>query len=392
MNATIEDAGGSPDGRTVTSLPVALGDRGYDILIGPHLLARAGELIAARLPKRRLAVVTDSTVAGLHLQTLLDSLSGAGCPVLEPVTVPAGESSKGMETLADLLDRLLVQGIDRRTVLVALGGGIVGDLAGFAAAILLRGVDFIQIPTTLLAQVDSSVGGKTGVNCRHGKNLIGAFHQPRLVLADTGVLDTLPHRELLAGYAEVLKYGLIDRPEFFDWLEVNGAAVIQGESTARAEAIKVSCRSKADIVARDERESGLRELLNLGHTFGHALEAEAGYSGALIHGEAVAIGMVMAFDLSVRLGLCPAADAERVRRHLTAVGLPVSPQSLPQAVPDGVWTADRLLSHMAKDKKVRDGHLTFVLARGIGRSFLARDVPADPVRDLLQAALEGEPN
>ncbi|MFM2044040.1 MAG: 3-dehydroquinate synthase [Pseudomonadota bacterium] len=362
-----------------TNVRVDLGDRGYDILIGPGLVAAAGRHIAHRVPGARVVVLTDGTVAGLQLPSLADSLSAAGLTMAEPVVVPAGEASKDWTTLGGVMDALLSRGIERRTLLLALGGGVVGDLGGFAAAIALRGIDFIQVPTTLLAQVDSSVGGKTGINSSHGKNLIGAFHQPLLVLADTGVLDTLPRRELLAGYAEVVKYGLIGDRTFFDWLEGHGAAVIAGTGEARATAIRISCEAKADIVARDEREGGLRELLNLGHTFGHALEAEAGYGSALLHGEAVAIGMVMAFDLSVAMGLCPAADAALVRRHLAGVGLPVDAAFLKQAVPGGDWRAETLLAHTAKDKKVKDGKVTFILARGIGQAFRCRDVAVGDV-------------
>ncbi|QJE74025.1 3-dehydroquinate synthase [Aerophototrophica crusticola] len=370
-----------------TSVRVALGDRGYDILIGPGLVADAGRHVAERLPGRPLVVLTDSTVAGLHLDPLMASLRASGAKVLDPIIVPSGEASKDMGTLAGVLDDLLSRGIERKTVLVALGGGVVGDLGGFAAAVALRGLDFVQVPTTLLAQVDSSVGGKTGVNSRHGKNLIGAFHQPRLVLADTGVLDTLPRRELLAGYAEVVKYGLIDRPDFFTWLEANGEKLLAGDPGLRAEAIRVSCEAKAAVVAADEKESGLRELLNLGHTFGHALEAEAGYGTALLHGEAVSIGMVMAFDLSVKLGLCPAGDAARLRAHLSSVGLPVTAAHLPALVPGGDWSPGNLMAHMGKDKKVKDGTITFILARGIGQSFRQAGVGMDGVGEVLRGSL-----
>lgn len=382
---SIPTAAPQPPGPAAATVRVDLGPRSYDILIGPDLIAGAGQAIAARLPGRPLVVLTDATVAGLHLPALMASLAASGAPLLEPVVVPAGEASKDMGRLAAVMETLLARGLERRTVLVALGGGVVGDLGGFAAAIALRGIDFVQVPTTLLSQVDSSVGGKTGVNSAHGKNLIGAFHQPRLVLADTRTLDTLPRREVLAGYAEVVKYGLIDNPGFFSWLEANGPALIAGDAAARAEAIRVSCAAKAAIVAKDETESGLRELLNLGHTFGHALEAEAGYGGTLLHGEAVSIGMVMAFDLSVRMGLCPAADAERLRAHLAAVGLPTS-----AAHPGrGGWTAEALLAHMAKDKKVRQGRVTFILARGIGRAFRSPDVDVADVAAVLAASLRG---
>ncbi len=379
----------TPETAAPETVKVALGERSYPILIGPGLIAAAGTHIAAAVPQRPLLVLTDETVAGLHLEPLMRSLADTGAKVAAPVVVPAGEASKDMARLAEVTEALLSRGLERRSVLVALGGGVIGDLGGFAAAIALRGIDFVQVPTTLLAQVDSSVGGKTGVNSSHGKNLIGAFHQPRLVLADTGALETLPRRELLAGYAEVVKYGLLGDAAFFAWLEANGAAVLKGDEGARIRAIRTSCLAKADIVARDERESGLRELLNLGHTFGHALEAEAGYGDALLHGEAVAIGMVMAFDLSVRLGLCPADDLARARAHLAAAGLPVSAGHLRRAVPKGDWTPERMLAHMGKDKKVKDGRLAFVLATGIGRAFLTREIEADAVIPVLRDGLAG---
>lgn len=352
---------------------VALGPRSYDIHIGMGVIDQAGVLITAlqrpSAPTRRMPVIVDTAVAPLHLPALSASLAEAG---FEPIVieVPAGEASKSFGQLERVVDTILAAGIERSTLIVALGGGVVGDLAGFAAATVLRGIDFVQVPTTVLSQVDSSVGGKTGINSRHGKNLIGAFHQPRLVLADLNTLATLPKRERLAGYAEIVKYGAIDRPDFFDWLEANGQNALDGDNRAMASAIKVSCQSKAEIVAADETEAGRRSLLNLGHTFGHALEAELGYSGRMLHGEAVSIGMIMAFDLSVRLGLCPAEDAQRLRRHLTSVGLPTA---LPDHPDDG-WQVDRLLSHMAKDKKVQDGRLTLVLVRGIGKAFLTREV------------------
>jgi 3-dehydroquinate synthase len=367
-------------------VPVALGDRAYDILIGPDLVARAGEHCAPHIPKRRAIVVTDDAVAKLHLQPLVAALQSSGIDA-PAVVVPAGEASKDFAEFGRLMERLLDHRPDRDTVLIALGGGVVGDLCGFAASVLLRGVDFIQVPTTLLAQVDSSVGGKTAINTRHGKNLVGTFYQPRLVLADTGVLDTLPRRELLAGYAEIAKYGLIDDEPFFAWLERNGQAVIDGDAGARTEAIARSCVSKARIVALDEREqAGVRDLLNLGHTFGHALEKETGYGGDLLHGEAVAIGMVLAFDMSAALGLCAAADARRVRAHLEAVGLPVSPLTIPGANVRG-WDAARLVDHMRTDKKNRDGKLTFILARGIGQSFVRRGVEGEAALDTMRRAL-----
>ncbi len=364
------------------TLTVALGDRSYPIHIGQGLLARAGALIAPVLKRPRVFVITDDNVAPLHLGPLLASLDDAGIGHAHAV-LPAGEATKDFGHLEELLDTMLAAKVERSTTLIALGGGVIGDLAGFAAAILLRGVDFVQIPTTLLSQVDSSVGGKTGINTRRGKNLVGAFYQPRMVLADMDVLDTLPRRELLAGYAEVVKYGVIDDPAFFGWLEDKGPALLDGDMDARIDAVATCCAAKARVVAEDEREGGRRALLNLGHTFGHALEAEAGYGGALLHGEGVAAGMVMALDLSCRLGVCPTADLDRLRRHLTAVGLPTGLDDIPGA---RTWTADRLLAHMGQDKKVEDGRITFVLAKGIGGAYLSRD--ADSA--LVQAALMGD--
>lgn len=368
--------------RPPEKLQVELGARSYDILVGPELLAEAGRHIAPVLRRRRVGIVTDTTVADLHLAALERSLGDAGI-AFEAVVVPPGEATKDFGHLEALLDALLQCRIERGDTLVALGGGVVGDLAGFAAAILLRGIGFIQIPTTLLAQVDSSVGGKTGINTEHGKNLVGAFHQPRLVLADTEVLTTLSRRERLAGYAEIVKYGLIDRPDFFTWLEGHGAAVVDDDPQAITHAVVESCRSKARIVAADETEQGQRALLNLGHTFAHALEAETGYSDELLHGEAVAIGLVLAFELSNHLGLCPAEDVVRVRRHLAAVGLPTGLESV-----DGrVWTAAALLDHMTRDKKVSDGRVAFILARGIGEAFISTDVDFATVETFLTAAV-----
>jgi 3-dehydroquinate synthase len=363
------------------SLTVALGDRSYEIVIGEELIPRAGQWVAPLLKSGRAMIVTDETVAELHLEALERALESAG-GAFEAFVLPAGEATKDFEHLSDLCSRLLLAGVERGTTLVALGGGVIGDLTGFAAAILLRGLDFIQIPTTLLAQVDSSVGGKTGINTPEGKNLVGAFHQPRLVLADTTALTTLPRRELLAGYAEVVKYGAISDAEFFTWLESHGADILDGAPELLTRAVEVSCASKAAIVAADERESGARALLNLGHTFGHALEAEVGYSGELLHGEAVAIGMIMAFDLSVQLGYCPAEDAARLRRHLAAVGLPTGLEALPGRI----WDPGRLLGHMQKDKKVADGRITFILARGLGEAFITRDVEPAEITALLSAA------
>ena len=357
---------------------VDLRPRSYDILVGGGLVADAGAHLRPLLRRPRAIVVTDDNVAALYRGPLLDSLAGAGIDG-DVIVLPAGEETKAFAHLEGLIDGLLARRVERSTTVIALGGGVVGDIAGFAAAIVLRGIDFVQVPTTLLAQVDSSVGGKTGINTPRGKNLVGVFHQPRLVLADIGTLDTLPRRELLAGYAEMAKYGLIDDPAFFDWLEANGAAILAGDEAARRHAVVTACRAKARIVADDEREQGRRALLNLGHTFAHALEAEAGYGGDLLHGEAVAIGMVLAFDLSVRLGLCPAADADRVRRHLSDIGLPTTPPT----APDG---AAALIEHMRSDKKVTGGHVAFVLARGIGQAFVNADVGLGEVEDLLTRA------
>jgi 3-dehydroquinate synthase len=302
------------------------------------------------------------------------------------VILPPGEHTKDFSFFQKLTSDLLDIGIERSTVVVAFGGGVIGDLTGFAAAVLLRGIDFVQIPTTLLAQVDSSVGGKTAIDMPQGKNLVGAFHQPRLVLADTDVLQTLPRREVLAGYAEVVKYGLINDPAFFEWLESNGEAVVSVDAAAARQAVAHSCQAKAAIVARDETEQGDRALLNLGHTFAHALETETGYGPDLLHGEAVAAGMAIAFDLSVRLGLCPAADAARVRRHLRAVGLPAGLSDIKTSGNQRRWNIGALLSHMGRDKKVRDGKVTFILARGIGQAFQAPGVDLAAVEALLQEA------
>lgn len=379
----------SPDGHPgpdSTTVRVDLGARSYDIIIGRGLIARAGDLISPVLKQKRAFVVTDTNVANYYLSPLATSLSRAGIKT-DHVIVPAGEASKGFGHLARVLDAMLAAKCERKTTIVALGGGVIGDLTGFAASILLRGVDFVQIPTTLLSQVDSSVGGKTGINTKAGKNLVGSFHQPKLVLADTDTLATLPRRELLAGYAEVAKYGLLGDAAFFDWLEKNGASALtlrRDHLDALTHCIAASCRAKAKIVGEDEREAGIRALLNLGHTFGHALEAEMGYGEDLLHGEAVGIGMVLAFDLSARLGLCTAEDAARAKRHLASVGLPVTP---PKKGPRGAVTPEALVAHMALDKKVSDGAIAFVLARAIGQAFVTKDVPAAKLRETLAAAL-----
>ena len=363
-------------------LRVELGPRSYDILIGPGLIAGAGQHLKPVLREPRVFIVTDEHVGRHYLAMLEASLAAAGIATTS-IRLPPGERTKDFHHLAELAERLLSARVERRSLLLALGGGVIGDLVGFAASVLLRGIDFVQIPTTLLAQVDSSVGGKTGINTPQGKNLLGSFHQPRLVLADLDALSTLPRRELLAGYAEVVKYGLIGDPGFFDWLEGHGAAVIDGDLAARRHAVAVSCAAKAKVVGADERESGLRALLNLGHTFGHALEAECGYGEELLHGEAVAIGMVMAFELSARLGLCPMADAARVARHLASVGLPAGLES----IEGRSFTAERLIDHMRRDKKVDRGRIAFVLARGIGQAFLAPEVDLAEVEGLLTEAV-----
>ena len=353
---------------------VALGARSYEIVIGRGVIAGLGRRIATLRPGAKAAVVSDRTVAALHLETTLAALHGAGIATATVVVAP-GENSKSFAVLEQVCESLIAARIERGDLLVALGGGVIGDLAGFAAAVVRRGVDYVQVPTTLLAQVDLSVGGKTGIDSRHGKNLVGAFHQPILVVADTALLDTLPARELRAGYAEVAKYGLINDAAFFAWLEASWQEVFSG-GPAREHAIATSCRSKAAIVARDEREAGERALLNLGHTFGHAFEAAAGFSGRLLHGEAISLGMVLAFELSARRGLLPAVDAARVERHFAAVGLPTRISAISDAAP----SADRLMELIAQDKKVKRGALTFILARGIGGAFIAPDIDAADVR------------
>lgn len=365
------------DAAAITSVPVALGSRSYDILIGRGLIADAGRAIAERLPKVRAAIVTDETVAGLHLATLTASLDAAGIGHV-PVVVPPGESSKNFQTLETVTRAILAARLERGDIVIALGGGVVGDLTGFAAAIARRGMRFVQIPTSLLAQVDSSVGGKTGINTAEGKNLVGAFHQPDLVIADTGVLDTLSPREFRAGYAEVAKYGLIDDAGFFAWLEQNWQGILSG-GPEREFAVATSCRAKAKVVAADEHETGERALLNLGHTFGHALESATGYSQRLVHGEGVAIGMVLAHQFSARMNLCSPDDGARVEAHLKAVGLPTRLSDVPGGLPD----AEDLMKRIAQDKKVSRGTLTFILTRGIGQAFIAKDVPPAAVQAFL---------
>ena len=364
--------------RPGTIVPVPLGDRAYDIVVGRGLIGEAGRRIAP-FGAKAVAIVTDEIVRPLHEARLRHALEEAGLRVAT-ITVPAGEGSKSLHQLERVSNALLEARIERSDIVVALGGGVVGDLAGFSAAILRRGVRLVQVPTTLLAQVDSSVGGKTGINAPAGKNLLGTFHQPALVLADTALLDTLPPREMKAGYAEVVKYGLIDDPAFFGWCEAQGARVLAG-GDERDHAVTVSCRAKAAMIVEDETEQGRRALLNLGHTFAHALERIVGYDGArLVHGEAVSIGLVLAFGFSAELGLCALADAERIARHLASLGLPTGLAD----VPGGFGSAEAMLDAMSQDKKVRAGRLTFILARGIGLSFVAHDVPADRVAAFLR--------
>ena len=357
----------------------------YDIHIGPGLLARTGTLIAPLLARPQTLIITDENVARLHLPALRDSLHAAGIRH-EVLILPAGEATKSWHHLRQVVEHILQQKLERNDHIIAFGGGVIGDLAGFAAAITRRGMPFIQIPTTLLAQVDSSVGGKTGINSpEHGKNLIGAFHQPSIVIADADVLRTLPRRELLAGYAEVVKYGLLGDAGFFAWLEEHRARVLAHEPDAMRHAVATSCRAKAAIVTEDAREKGRRALLNLGHTFGHALEAALGYDGTLLHGEAVAIGMCQAFRFSEKLGLCPPGRAQRVAAHLSAAGLPTDVRAIHNRLPG----AGELLELMRQDKKAQAGRLVFILARDIGEAFIARDVKETDVLDFLEEELKG---
>ena len=360
---------------------VPLGERAYDIVIGRGLLSSLGKRLAALRPNVRAAIVTDSTVAKLYLDMAEAALSEAGIGSVRTI-VPEGEKSKSFRVFERVCETIIAERIERGDVVVALGGGVVGDLAGFAASVVRRGLEVVQVPTTLLAQVDSSLGGKTGINSQHGKNLIGAFQQPILVLADTALLDTLPPREFRAGYAEVVKYGLIGDAAFFSWLEANSRDVFAG-GAAREHAIAVSCRAKAGTVARDERESGERALLNLGHTFGHALEAATGFSDRLLHGEGVAVGMALAFAFSARRGLLPASEAERVARHVAAAGLPTRPSDIAGDLPG----PDQLLELMAQDKKVKRGKLALILARGIGSAFIEPDVDQAEIRAFLAEQL-----
>jgi 3-dehydroquinate synthase len=372
---------GAADRDTPIVVAVALGARRYDLMIGRGLIAELGALVATRRPHAAVALVTDTVVASHHLAAAEAALMTAGVRTT-PLVIPAGEGSKSWRGLEALCEALLAARIERGDLLIALGGGVVGDLAGFAASILRRGVDVVQVPTTLLAQVDSAVGGKTGINAARGKNLIGAFHQPILVIADTALLETLPARDFRSGYAEMVKYGLINDPGFFAWLEEHWRAVFAA-TPARDQAIARSCRAKAAIVARDEREQGERALLNLGHTFAHALETASGYSERLLHGEAVAIGISLAFGFSVELGLLTAEEAARVDRHLGAVGLPTRLS----AIPGGVGGADALVDLMAEDKKVKQGKLTLILSRGIGASVVSSGIEPAAVRAFLAKKL-----
>ena len=359
-----------PDHPRRETVGVALGHRSYDIHIGEGLLDEAGRIIRPLLKRPLVAIVTDQNVASHHLARLEATLAAEGIAA-KSIVLPPGEKTKSFANLAETCDALLAASIERRDTVIAFGGGVIGDLTGFAAAILRRGVDFIQIPTSLLAQVDSSVGGKTGINTSHGKNLIGAFHQPVCVIADTSLLDTLPKRELAAGYAEVAKYGLLGDAPFFEWLEGAAPAILRGDSQARIHAIRKSCEAKARIVAEDETEAGVRALLNLGHTFGHALEAATGYSGRLLHGEGVAIGMVQAFRFSERQKLCAPGTADRVALHLKSAGLPTRVAE----IPGPKLSPERLLQAMRQDKKAESGNMTLILARSIGDTFVEKNVP-----------------
>jgi 3-dehydroquinate synthase len=368
--------------RPVEIVRVELGERAYDVQIGEGLIETAGARILPVLKQRRVAIVTDANVADLHLEPFRAALDAEAIRA-SALVLPAGEATKGWAEFSRCVEWLLAEQVERRDVVVALGGGVIGDLVGFAAAVLRRGVRFVQVPTTLLAQVDSSVGGKTGINTPQGKNLVGAFHQPSLVLADTGVLATLPERDFLAGYGEVVKYGLLGDAAFFDWLEANGPAMAAGDSASRIRAVTRSVEMKAGIVARDETEQGERALLNLGHTFCHALEAATGYSDRLLHGEGVAIGCALAFELSARLGLCSQEDPVRVRAHLAAMGMKRDLSDIAGGLPD----ADALIALMGQDKKVMDGKLRFVLARGIGEAFVTDAVPREVLKGVLDDAL-----
>ena len=372
----------SPADTTRAEVNVSLGERSYDITISDGLLAHAGRTIAPLLARPVTAIVTDENVAHHHLKTLTDSLDQAGVKYTS-IIVPAGEQTKSYARLAQVCDDIIAAGMERNDHIIAFGGGVVGDLAGFAAAIVRRGIGFIQIPTSLLAQVDSSVGGKTGINSSHGKNLVGAFHQPVAVLADINVLNTLPARELAAGYAEVAKYGLLGDAEFFSWLEDNVTRIFAGDPQARIHAIRTSCQTKAAIVARDERETGDRALLNLGHTFGHALESATGYSDKLLHGEGVAIGMAQAFRFSEQLGICRPGAAARMETHLRSVGLPTDVSGIRAHLPD----AGKLVEIMRQDKKAEAGRINFILVKDVGNAYIDRTIEEDGLVKFLEAEL-----
>ena len=367
-------------------LRISLKENSYDIIIEHGLLSELGTLISKKFGKPKTFIVTDSNIAVHWLKQTIESLSAQGMSpkVLE---VPVGESTKSFINLEKIIDQLLESKVDRDSVLIALGGGVIGDLAGFAGAVTLRGIKVIQVPTTLLSQVDSSVGGKTGVNVRQGKNLVGSFHQPSLVAIDTQVLQTLPSRQLFAGYAEVLKYGLIKDRSFFDWLELNGKKVLEGDKLAQQFAIFTSCRIKAEIVEADEKEKNLRAILNFGHTFGHALEAEAGYDGNLLHGEAVSIGMVLAIELSKSLGYLSGQDAGRAVEYIRNIGLPTNINSIEGSTS---WHPDGIIQHMQHDKKVSNGQLRFVLIKGIGEALLTADVERNDIYSVIEKSLSGE--
>ncbi|WP_286828945.1 MULTISPECIES: 3-dehydroquinate synthase [Kordiimonas] len=364
------------------TVPVDLGDRAYDIQIGVGIMAQMGTLVGPILKQKRAIIITDENVAKLHLAAAEKSLANAGIKS-DAIILPAGEATKSFANFEKLTNQLLELGAERKDTLIALGGGVIGDITGFAAAVLRRGMDFIQVPTSLLAQVDSSVGGKTGINTPFGKNLVGAFHQPKMVVLDLQVLDTLPARELQAGYAEVVKYGLIDDPDFFSWLEENGARLRTGDREAQAYAVAKSCEAKARIVAEDEFEAGKRALLNLGHTFGHALEAECGYDGTLLHGEGVAIGMAMALDTSVRMDLAPKGDLARYLAHLKSVNMMATASQIGKSL-----DADTLLAHMSQDKKVDAGEIVFILGP-IGGAATHKGVDLDIIKAVIEDSIDG---
>ena len=367
---------------TLQTVHVPLGDRAYDVRIGTDLISRSGAEIAPLLRRKHVGVITEDRVAALHLGSLEAGLAASGI-TYSTLSLPPGETTKSWEGLTRAVEWILAERFERTDVIVALGGGVIGDLVGFASAVTRRGLRFVQVPTSLLAQVDSSVGGKTGINTSHGKNLVGAFHQPSLVLADVDLLETLTKRDFLAGYGEVVKYGLLGNSDFFEWLEANGPAMAMGDAGLRTEAVRVSVQMKADIVERDETEQGDRALLNLGHTFCHALEAATGYSDRLLHGEGVAIGCALAFEVSCRAGLCSQEDPSRVRAHLSKMGMKTDLSDIPGDLPD----ADALLDLMGQDKKVINGALRYIMVRGIGDAFVTSDIPRDVVRGVLQDAL-----